>query len=75
MNTSYDEGYYRDLLEATQNGIANGKEFLEAISKSEAALNNVTLKAMAESTKTHLERLNGEVDQVWDQFKRILRGD
>lgn len=74
MNTRYDEDYYRSLLEATQNGIEQGKEFLEAINKSEAALNNETLKELAESTRLHLEQLNGEVDQLWDQFKRIRRG-
>ena len=75
MNTRYDEDHYRGLLEATQNGIERGKEFLEAISKSEAAFNNDTLNKLAESARTHLEQLNGEVDQLWDQFKRIRRGD
>jgi hypothetical protein len=75
MNARYDEGYYRSLLEAAQKGIENGKAFLEAIGKSEAALNNVAIQRMAESTMTHLEQLEDEADQLWDQFKRILRGD
>ena len=74
MNTRHDEGYYRGLLEAAQKGIENGKEFLEAIGKSEAALNNAPLKRMAVSTTTRLEQLNDEFDQLWDLFKRIPSG-
>jgi len=75
MNARYDEGYYRSLLEAAQKGIENGKAFLEAISKSEAALNNVNIQTMAESATTHLEQLEHEADELWDQFKRVLKGD
>jgi len=30
---------------------------------------------MTESTRKHLEQLEHEADQLWDHFKRVLRGD
>jgi hypothetical protein len=75
MNARNDEGYYRSLLEAAQKGIEDCKAFLEAIGKSEAALNNVSIQRMAESTTTRLKQLEDEANQLWDQFKRVLRGD
>jgi len=75
MNARYDEGYYRSLLEAAQKGIEDCKAFLEAIGKSEAALSNATVHRMTESTTARLKQLEDEADQLWDQFKRVLRGD
>ena len=75
MNARYDEGYYRSLLEAAQKGIEDCKAFLEAIGKSEAALSNATVQRMTESMTTRLKQLEDEADQLWDQFKRVLRGD
>ena len=73
MNARDDENYYRGLLESAQKGIENAKAFLEAVGTSEAALKNVAI--LAESTTKHLEQLEHEADQLWDQFKRVLRGD
>ena len=75
MNARYDEGYYRSLLEAAQKGIEDCKAFLEAIGKSEAALSNATVHRMTKSTTTRLKQLEDDADQLWDQFKRVLRGD
>jgi hypothetical protein len=75
MDPLYDEAYYRGLLEATQKGVANGKSFLEAVSSSEAASKNVAIQIMAETTKRRLEEFEQEADQLWDLFKRALRGD
>lgn len=75
MNARYDEGYYRSLLEAAQKGIEDCKAFLEAIGESEAALKNVAIRSMTESTMKHLEQLEHEADQLWDHFKRVLRDD
>ena len=75
MNARDDENYYRGLLESAQKGIENAKAFLEAIGTSEAALKNVAIQSMTKSTKQHLEQLEHEADQLWDHFKRVLRGD
>lgn len=75
MTGRYDEGYYRILLEEAQKGIESGKSFLEAIRQSEAALNSVTIRKLAETATAHLVRLEDETDQLWDQFKRILKTD
>jgi hypothetical protein len=75
MNARYEEGYYRNLLEAAQKGIEDCKAFLEAIGKSEAALTNPAVYRMTESTMTCLKQLEDEADQLWDQFKPVLRGD
>jgi len=72
MNARDDENYYRGLLESAQKGIENAKAFLEAVGTSEAALKNVEIQSMTVSARKHLEH---EVDQLWDQFKRVLGGD
>jgi len=75
MNARDDENYYRGLLESAQKGIENAKAFLEAVGTSDAALKNVAIQSMTESTRKHLEQLEHEADQLWDHFKRVLRGD
>jgi hypothetical protein len=70
-----DEQSYRVLLESAQRGIENAKAFLDAISTSEIALKNEAIQSMTVSTKEHLEKLEREADQLWDLFKRVLRGD
>jgi hypothetical protein len=63
MNARDDENYYRGLLESAQKGIENAKA-------QECAIQIIT-----ESTRKHLEQLEHEADQLWDHFKRVLRGD
>ena len=75
MNARDDENYYRGLLESAQKGIENAKAFLEAVGASEAALKSVAIQSMTESARKHLEQLEHEADQLWDQFKRVLGGD
>ena len=75
MNARDDENYYRGLLESAQKGIEDAMAFLEAVGTSEAALKNVAIQGMTESTRQHLEQLEHETDQLWDHFKRVLRGD
>jgi hypothetical protein len=75
MNARDDENYYRGLLESAQKGIENAKAFLEAVGTSEAAVKNVAIQDMTESSRKHLEQLEHEVDRLWDRFKRVLRGD
>ena len=75
MNARDDQNYYRGLLESAQKGIENAKAFLEAVGTSDAALKNVAIQNMTESARKHLEQLEHEVDQLWDHFKRVLRGD
>jgi hypothetical protein len=75
MNARDDENYYRGLLESAQKGIENAKAFLEAVETSEAALKHVAIQSMTESTRKHLEQLEHEADELWDHFKRLLRGD
>ncbi len=70
-----DENYYRSLLESAQKVIENAKAFLEAVKTSEAALKNVAIQSMTESTRKHLEQLEHEADELWDHSKRVLRGD
>ena len=70
-----DENYYRGLLELAHKGFENAKAFLEAVGNSEAAIKNVAIQSMTESTKNHLEQLEHDADQLWDHFKRVLRGD
>ena len=64
MNARDEENYYRGLLEAAQKGIENAKAFLEAVGTSEAALKNVAIQSMTESTRKHLEQLEHEADQL-----------
>jgi hypothetical protein len=71
----YDENYYRVLLESAHNGFENAKAFLEAVGNSEAAIKNVDIQSMIESTRKHLEQLERDADQLWDNFKRVLRAD
>jgi hypothetical protein len=73
MNGPDNENYYRGLLKEAQNGIENAKAFLEAVETSEVALKSVAIRKMIESTRTHLEQLEGEADQLWDHFKRFLK--
>lgn len=70
MNASNNEGHYRALLEAAQNGVENGKAFLEAIASSDAAARDVNIQQMVESITKHLADLGNETDQLWDLFKR-----
>ena len=50
-----DENYYHGLLESAHKGFEKAKAFLEAVSNSEAAIKNVAIQTMTESTKKHLE--------------------
>ena len=73
MNASNNEGHYRALLEAAQNGVENGKAFLEAIRSSDAAARDVDIQKMVESITKHLADLENEADQLWDLFKRTQK--
>jgi hypothetical protein len=75
MKARDDENYYRGLLESAHKGFENAKAFLEAVGNSEAAIKNVAIQSMTESTRKHLEQLEHDADQLWDHFKRVLRGD
>ena len=75
MKVRDDENYYRGLLESAHKGFENAKAFLEAVGHSEASIKNVAIQSMTESTKKHLEQLEHDADQLWDHFKRVLRGD
>ena len=70
MTESNNEGHYRALLEVAQNGIENGKAFLEAIESLDAAARDVDIKKMVESIAKHLADLERKADQLWDLFKR-----
>ena len=56
MKARDDENYYRGLLESAHKGFENAKAFLEAVGNSEAAIKNVAIQSMTESTRKHLER-------------------
>ena len=75
MKARDDENSYRGLLESAHKGFENAKAFLEAVGNSEAAIKNVAIQSMTESTRKHLEQLEHDADQLWDHFKRVLRGD
>ena len=75
MKARDDENYYRGLLESAHKGFDNAKAFLEAVGNSEAAIENVAIQSMTESTRKHLEQLEHDADQLWDRFKRVLKGD
>lgn len=75
MKARDDENYYSGLLESAHKGFENAKAFLEAVGNSEAAIKNVAIQSMTESTRKHLEQLEHDADQLWDHFKRVLRGD
>jgi hypothetical protein len=64
-----DENYYRGLLESAQKVIENAKAFLEAVKTSEAALKNVAIQSMTESTRKHLVQLEHEADELWDHSR------
>lgn len=70
MTESNNEGHYRALLEAAQNGVEDGKAFLEAIGSSDAAARDVDIQRMVKSITNHLAELEHEADQLWDLFKR-----
>jgi hypothetical protein len=63
------------VLESAHYGLENAKAFLEAVGNSEAAIKNVDIQSMTESTRKHLEQLEHDADQLWDIFKRVLRAD
>ena len=73
MSASDNEGYYRSLLEAAQNGVENGKAFLEAIRTSDAAAHDANIQEMVESMTRQISHLENEADQLWDLFKRIQK--
>ena len=73
MTESNNEGHYRALLEAAQNGVEDCKAFLEAIGSSDAAAREVDIQKMVESITKHLADLENEADQLWDLFKRTQK--
>ena len=75
MKVRDDENYYRGLLESAHEGFESANAFLEAVGNSEGAIKNVAIQSMTESTRKHLEQLEHDADQLWDHFKRVLRGD
>ena len=73
MTESNNEGHYRALLEAAQNGVEDCRAFLETIEGSDAAARDVDIQRMVKSITKHLTDLENEADQLWDLFKRTQK--
>ena len=73
MTESSNEGHYRALLEAAQNGVEDCKAFLKTIESSDAATRDVDFQRMVKSITKHLTDLENEADQLWDLFKRTQK--
>ena len=73
MTESNNEGHYRALLEAAQNGVEDCRAFLETIEGSDVAARDVDIQRMVKSITKHLTDLENEADQLWDLFKRTQK--
>jgi ABC-type transporter Mla subunit MlaD len=75
LSEARDETYYRELLNATQNGIEAAKLLLNAVATSQTGEKDPTIGELVKSTAKLLEQFEHETDHLWDLFKRVQRGD
>jgi len=65
------EHEHRDMLKKAQQSAEFIEEFLESIQKLERTRSSPQLVELIRTAKDRAKRLEGELDQVWDLFKRI----
>ena len=68
------EHEYRSLLLQAQKSAELIRTFLDAVSKSPRAQENPSIRSRIELAATHTSTVEQELDQIWDEFKRTLKG-